>query len=69
MLGTALALGLSEPDPRQDPGATGAGMQRTDNSVTAALAAEASQLARSLRRQCRDGSCCQARRAWCCRRI
>ena len=50
MLGTALALGLSELDPRQDPGAAGAGMQRTDNSVTAALAAEASQLARSLRR-------------------
>ena len=52
MLGTALELRSSEPDP-QDPGAACAGgMQRTDNSVTAALAAEASQMVYGV--QCQD---------------
>ena len=63
MLGTALELGSSEPDPRQDPGAAGAGMHRTDNFVTAALAAEASQMAYGV--QCQDRSHCQACRALC----
>ena len=40
--GTALVLGSSEPGPRQDPaGSADASMQLTDNSSTAALAADA----------------------------